>query len=428
MNKCGLWPVQGSDKKDDVKPLELDVYGRMLAEAVLEDRTDHLVDGGSRRPGYSDSNAVALSIMGEAEGIRVRLIRMMEDDPDDIQTLIELFRLAPVHIHGHLRLNIMKLARDRSLNSKQKKAYLRSLVDANLQLLLQLDHMAFPARGVEQGFPPYLSDMFTDLGPDSRKYERHYEKYCLSKRDIFDIHRDLIFQILTTDEDKKSTIERMAKAVRGSREYARFNAGMEGIPSNATALLGSTMVVAIRNKIGIGVCRHDALDFQALAQIAGIESRVLPCMFDGGSHYANIVRINNEWHILDVTNPDGKKVFLRYINAPHFDPDNLRNTDYTWNFGMNGGGKYRAYRTHNQVYNEIKPPDYEFQHSLGTTDVVRVRQAALAAEAREKESDRLMAQRERDGKQWLGDEGEDIFRDGKGDGSGDEYDPFDPPS
>jgi len=85
----------------------------------------------------------------------------------------------------------------------------------------------------------------------------------------------------------------------------------------------------------MAVCRHQALYVQVLLQSLGLTSQLLKCNLDGYSHVANLLRIDNKWHVLDVTNPekgeDGKlKVFIRQI--PEIENPYKDDLEHKWQF------------------------------------------------------------------------------------------------
>lgn len=52
------------------------------------------------------------------------------------------------------------------------------------------------------------------------------------------------------------------------------------------------------------VCRHIAMETQLRLQALGIESRLLKCSLNDTPHVANLVRIDNQWYLIDTTNPE----------------------------------------------------------------------------------------------------------------------------
>ncbi len=361
--------------------LELDAKQAVLGEAIIEG-TETGQYALSRDTAAVD-NVIPLVLHGEAEGVRIRMLHMMQDTDKDVEALIKQFREYPVLSQALCRLNLIRLSKDPAINEADHETIMRLFIEAYLNLVLQLDHRAFPARELIEGMPNYIPDMFTDFGMDPREEDRDWEKYCVAKQDVFNIHADTLFRILTTDMTKVETVERLALAVRRKRTYAEptdIARNGDGIlPKEALEMFQVTVSVQARHDVGIGVCRHDALDFQVLAQIAGIESRVLPCTYEeageSGYHLVNLVRIKGRWFIVDVTNSHDNKLFMKPL-PKGFDPDNKTLEHYRWAF-ENNRGREIVYFTHNKTFNKVLSPDHKFREPLPTDTIERMRVLVL---------------------------------------------------
>lgn len=360
-NERGLYQVQdggsGGGGEEKVEPLVLDVYGGMLAQAVLEGRTDHLVRGGSERPGYADSNMVALTIIMKRAGeTRVRLIRMMEDSLDDTVNLTAQFKRSPTTIHEYARINIMKIATDPDLSGEQKLVYVRKFVEGYINLIIELDHRAFPQDDViKEGVPEYIPDGLSDMGRDPRLDGGRYRKNIrVRKRELYNECMDFILEIFSKPTSPNDILRRTMRYIHDGRTYheeADELAGAIGWGQRTVDIHG------MRDRSGekFGVCRHDALNFQALMQLFGFECRLLKCRLNGprGHHAANLVRIGGTWYLVDTTNPypDGSPFIIKLSES---DID-LNGRDYVWRCPGIANGAERVYENERKMFYRIRP-------------------------------------------------------------------------
>jgi hypothetical protein len=196
--------------------------------------------------------------------------------------------------------NVTKMP-DRAKRSERFDRYL----DAYIGLTVRLDNLAFPSasRVVHSGVPQdYIPDGFVDMGREQHidPTARSREQIVVDKKEILEKYKPLLKQVLGRDygnvplgTKKHQMADAIALGVYSQFPYSKDAA--DGYLGSDTVRLAS---------LDEGVCRHQGLVFQVLLQAAGIKSRPLKAKYDGLYHMTNLVRIDDEWFLYDVTNPD----------------------------------------------------------------------------------------------------------------------------
>lgn len=205
------------------------------------------------------------------------------------------------------RESLMAIGTDTRLTEGQRSSRLDRYMDAYFDLTLMLDHEIYP--DTQPGRPMggmlnYIPDGFVDMGrsPSSREEIRVDKEDWLNKnreelKRIFSLEQDPDYGRLSPAEKEQHIAERLAWRVHNSIRYNRERAA--GYKAHGAVDLQPLM---------FGVCRHQALAFQVLAQTVGLESRIMKCDVAYGSgekgpHVANAVRIGHDWVLYDVTAP-----------------------------------------------------------------------------------------------------------------------------
>jgi hypothetical protein len=276
--------------------------------------------------------------------------------------LIQKFRNNPKECLGYARENIFSIMEDKNLSQERKEARVKRYTDAYLDLIVRLDRKAFPAREeIIRGVPEYIPDGLSDMGsdPETDPADRKgREKIRIDKQKIFEQSRDLFYKIFSTDIGRMDN----EAAKRWIVQYVSyFVANKMPYDKKQNPFPSADRSIRLNESLEqqLAVCRHHALYAQVLLQTFGITSRLLKCDLDfggrsGGAHAANLVRMNNKWNLLDITNPDiGKKgegeTFLRPISEKNIDPNSR---DYEWKLRRNDGEEWR-YRSRNNMYYRI---------------------------------------------------------------------------
>jgi hypothetical protein len=276
--------------------------------------------------------------------------------------LIRKFRNNPKECLGYARENIFSIMQDKNLSQERKGARVKRYTDAYLDLIVRLDRKAFPAREeINRGVPEYVPDGLSDMGSDSETdpvNRSGREKIRVDKQKIFDQSKDLFYKIFSTDISRMDNEQAKHWIVQ---YVSYFVANKMPYDKKQNPFPSADRSIRLNESLEqqLAVCRHHALYAQVLLQTFGITSRLLKCDVDfgggsGGAHAANLVRINNKWHILDITNPDiGKngegETFLRPIPEGSVDPNSK---DYEWKFRRNDGEMWK-YRSRNNMYYRI---------------------------------------------------------------------------
>lgn len=324
-------------------PSEFTLQERVLAYAMLHKIKDHVIrytiDGPYRKHDKAGDSEIA--------------------------QLVQKFRSNPKNYLGYGRLNLFAIQRDPNIASSEKQDRLSRYIDAFTTLQIKLDRMAFPpSPEVIRRVPKYVPDGLTDMGSDDDldPKMRDREKIRVDKRKIFIQAKKLLQEIYSMDisrlnlekpDDlgklKKYIIERIAHFVYTEMpyDYKNMNPARDALRS---------VGVDEFFKQHLAVCRHHALYAQVLMQMFGLTSRVLKCDVQFGStnagpHVCNLVRINNQWHLLDVTNPDfdnGKgEIFMRPIPEKNID---LNARVYRWELQRKQYGRKDIYTSRNNMH------------------------------------------------------------------------------
>jgi transglutaminase-like putative cysteine protease len=257
------------------------------------------------------------------------------------------------------RETMLGVAQDPSLSPDERSEKLDQYLDAYTALTLRLDHDAFPATRpgeVHDGTTEYVPDGFNDMGRDdtldvNERTDR--EVIHVDKQALYERYKPVIKELLSRDYSNMSSKEKKGAMFQAlaQKVYAQLRFDRE----SAEAMGGGKVSLA---ELSEGVCRHQALTFQVLAQALGLKSEVIKgyMQFEGKapeSHAANIIRIDGKWSILDVTNPDyvekdGKKRWrpgVIPIDAPPAPGVKTNYEGYTRN-----SGEYRKYYVHNKAF------------------------------------------------------------------------------
>lgn len=238
-----------------------------------------------------------------------------------VPALVERFRRDPKESLGTARESLFAIMRDTRLDGHTRRDRLDRYLDAYISLNLRLDRAAFPEDGpgvVHRGVPDYLPDGFTDMGSDSSVQVggRYREQIVLDKVGVFNRYRSDIMKIFASPyvaEADNDTRKRMIIAQLMMDTYYKMPYTYSSESELSRQLGGGRVNISEMHE---GVCRHQAMTLQALAQFFGISTRLFKNDIstqrsDGtwsspGKHAANLLRINGRWSLIDATQPDQK--------------------------------------------------------------------------------------------------------------------------
>lgn len=241
-----------------------------------------------------------------ANGTRYHDVSLM--NTDEFGVLVRQFQTDPKEALAWGRESLLAINQDDRLNSAERKNRLSRYLDAYSDLTIRLDHEAFPptASGeVREGVPEYIPDGFVDMGGNksANTLTRTREMIVVNKQSILEKYKPVLMDIFSRDYSQDTSDSKKAKMTAALAEAVYYRLPYDYSQKD----LGGGRVDL--GDMADGVCRHQALTFQVLAQAAGLTSRVVKNYMtssDGRSekHAANMVRINNKWFLFDVTNPD----------------------------------------------------------------------------------------------------------------------------
>ena len=243
---------------------------------------------------------------------RAALADTNADDP--YADLVESYAQDPKDALAVARESLLAIGSDRTLTSTEKDAQLDKGLSAFFDLTVKLDHAAFPATKpgeIEEGVPDYIPDGFVDMGKhrSTKPYERiepgdssPREQILVDKRAILEKYKPFLKDLMGRDF---SQLDLQTKKRRLATETAKEIYRSMQFNLAASENLGGGLVNL--STVPEGVCRHQGLTFQVLCQTLGLKSRLLKSYRDGERHSTNLLRIDEQWYIFDVTNPDYKR-------------------------------------------------------------------------------------------------------------------------
>lgn len=275
---------------------------------------------------------------------------------EDFGRLVNAFRDDPKESLAYARESLFAVGADKNLDEATKEELVDEYLDAYFDLTIRLDRAAFPnTNQVNQGVPEYLPDGFIDMGSSHVIDPRHRsrEQLWVDKHEVLTANKDLLKRLflqmpegLSVTQRKQSIVQFLALQVHAQMRQGDF----------VDEPAGDKMKLSV---VSEGICRHQSMLFQVLAQAMGVQSRLMKCSLDGTRHVANAVRIDGAWRLIDVANPDYSKLpnggtkwefSPLKINAPK--PGEVEQYDVI----MPQSGEKRLYTTHNRSFWRIEHP------------------------------------------------------------------------
>lgn len=333
--------TRGFSREFEPEQVDLSLQELVLAEGMLHN---------------NPTNAIEYRFDSEGS----KLVQAM--DQSRFGELTAKFRENPKDNLGYGRSNLMAIQRDKNIPKPEIEERIQRYLDAYFELQIKLDRAAYPPDNQLRNFiPSYVPDNLTDLGGDPQLDPawRSREKIRVNKSEIFEIARPLFDKVFSRNIEGMDLSEWKHKVIREVNHFVYTN-----MPYNRTnpinaPLLGRSIRMDEIFEQRLAVCRHHALMAQVLLQSFGITSRLLKCRLDFGSghsgrHAANLVRVDYQWYLLDVTNPDivdGQgDMYLKPIPEKNVD---LNSKNYIWHFPRSDGAKGRTYESHDDMYFKI---------------------------------------------------------------------------
>ena len=298
---------------------------------------------------YDDEKAVIS--YSPSTGNKKALQRILNSD-DEFGRLVKNFRRDQKDILACLRKNMSNIMADTHLNWSERVDRLERYLPDYFEFMCILDREAFPSSGnrVFYYVPTYIPDNLSDMGSDPNvvtEYRGRREKIHIKKMEIFTQAVSLFRKIWGNRmEGKKEIVLNVAYWV-----YTELPYDYKWLGGRFSPL--SIPLDAFKGPVPSAVCRHQALYTQVLNQSFGLTSRLLKCDMDGEPHASNLVRLDHQWHLLDVTNPilinGNPQICL--LPIPERDIDLNKNT-YVWRVIHDNGT--RIYTSRKNMFFRIK--------------------------------------------------------------------------
>ena len=277
-------------------------------------------------------------------------------------------------------LELIKKMRDKTaetaLTMKKEgktEAEIKKYIGEYLQAQIYLDHKAFPPDDVvRSGIPAYIPDGLSDMGSDKEVDEKKRggrEKIRVDKEKMFENSLDNFYTLFTTEFPPTLTQKDKEKKITEAVSRHIFNKIKYDYQNDLAAIHGGNQSINIGQieELNLGVCRHHALDTQVMLQALGIDSRLLKSDFVDskgnslGAHANNLVHIEDQWYLLDTTNPEYSDdtahtptVFIKPLSEKIID---LNAKKYTWELpvtGPDGSKSKRKYVSRNNMFYRIR--------------------------------------------------------------------------
>lgn len=279
--------------------------------------------------------------------------------PQGYDSLRADFAKDPKESLALIRNKLISIGRNKNLSTEERSRQLDTNLDAYFGLILRLDHDVFPPTRpgeVSDGQIDYIPDGYNDMGSNHilNPNIRGREILHVDKKSLLERYKPVLIEMFTKDysgmtstEMKKSMLSYLAQQV-----YFRLPTDY----GDTQDLGGGKINLANLPK---GVCRHQALTFQVLAQAAGLKTVMVKSnlRIDGappGAHVSNAIRVNGSWFMMDVTNPDyikgadGVNVWRPGVIPIEGPPNGSAHQTYT---GLQRhSGRHVSYAVRNNVY------------------------------------------------------------------------------
>lgn len=204
--------------------------------------------------------------------------------------------------------SLFAVGSDASITPDERDWRVGSYLGAYTTLTAKLDHSAYPpSQQVRKGAPGYIPDGFVSMETDScqNASQRGYEMIRVDKPAILDHYKPLLSKFFT---ESRGSTWRDSDALNGVARAIFFNRQYSHDLASGRKSYGGGIVDL--SKLSDVVCRHQALEFQVLNQVIGVKSLLFRCMAQFSDadkrelHMTNLVRMNGDWYVYDVTNPD----------------------------------------------------------------------------------------------------------------------------
>lgn len=311
-----------------------------------------------------DDKTATVSYLENERGQRMTLKFL----PENWQALITKFKTNPKETLAMGRYNLYAILQDPKVFSRdERNERLGRYLEAFNGLQVKIDRSAYPPNPdtIQEGVPPYVMDGLSDLGQDKDPdpNNRSREKIRVDKERILKeaatmttaIYKHLADNKIDqqSDEGKGYILEQVLRYVHDLMPYDHDG-------KITRQIKGGSILLHDVIKERMAVCRHHALVTQVLLQSFGLTSRLLKCMYGAyipEPHAANLVRINNVWHLVDATNPNSDEngrttPFIEPLSEKTIDT-NTHNYVWTPEATMYGKKQTRSYQSRHNMYYRI---------------------------------------------------------------------------
>jgi hypothetical protein len=190
----------------------------------------------------------------------------------------------------------------------RRERYVRAAVE--LEILMDQQIWSNGDGRVYRGIPSYLMNGYTDMGTmPSSTVRAGREKIKVDKKEIFERLVQCKREAIALEAAGMETLARFYEVVRGDIEFDE-----QGVESMSREYGNESIVLSEYLDKGMGVCRHLSIFYQLYLQEAGIDSQVvkgnLRFYVFSGRHAWNIIQIEDQVALVDVTHPNVSHPFI----------------------------------------------------------------------------------------------------------------------
>lgn len=285
-------------------------------------------------------------------------------DEKDFVHLRDRFTRQPQQTLASARESLIAINTDNRLSENQRSRRLDRYMEAYCNLVLTLDHTVFPDTlpgRRNQGSLHYIPDGYIDMGrsPGAR------EQISVDKAKIFEKHYHELKELLSNDYSSMDAAAQES-LLADSLSYLVTNK----MRYNEKSVQRMKGIVPLHS-MNEGVCRHQALEFQVLAQAIGLQSRIIKCHAkfddgDPGSHAINVVQTGDRWQLYDISVPEkgyrGHSAYWRAGIMEVPDPTYWRDGE-TFEKKASQESHYRKYVVDDSNYWRIVKPEPKYRSS-----------------------------------------------------------------
>jgi hypothetical protein len=226
-----------------------------------------------------------------------------ELEEEELSRFVTSWGLAPIECIRSMNRAIRRIS-----EPGRRERYARAAVD--LEILMDLQNWTSDDDKVYCGIPSYLMNGYTDMGTMPSPTERNGREKI--KVDKIQMKSRLIQCKRDGLADRGPGFNLLKRFYEVVRRDIEFNE--KGVERLSREFGNESIVLSEYLDQGLGVCRHLSIFFQLYLQEVGIDSKVvkgnLRFYVFSGRHAWNMVRLGDQYALVDVTHPDVQRPFI----------------------------------------------------------------------------------------------------------------------